>query len=111
VASWYGPECQGLPTASGQPFNMDALTCAHRQLPLGTKIKVTNLLNDRSLILQVNDRGPVPRDRVLDVSMGAAKRLGFLRAGVTPVRIQVLTYPHGSLISQADTKALAFQAN
>ena len=111
VASWYGAEFQGLPTASGEPFNMEGMTCAHRQLPLGTQIRVTNLLNDRSLVLQVNDRGPVPRDRVLDVSMGAAKRLGFMRAGLTPVRIQVLTYPHGSLISQADTKALASRTN
>ncbi len=106
VASWYGPEFQGLPTASGQPFNMEGMTCAHRQLPLGTKIRVTNLLNARSLVLKVTDRGPVPRDRVLDVSMGAAKDLGFLHAGLTPVRIQVLSYPHGSLISQVNTKAL-----
>jgi peptidoglycan lytic transglycosylase len=111
VASWYGPECQGLPTASGKPFDMEGMTCAHRQLPLGTTIRVTNLLNSRSLILKVTDRGPAPRDRVLDVSMGAAKRLGFLRAGLTPVRIQVLTYPQGTLISQANTKALASQAN
>jgi len=111
VASWYGPECQGLPTASGHPFNMEAMTCAHRNLPLGTRIKVTNLLNDRSLVLRVNDRGPGIRDRVLDVSMGAAKRLGFLRAGVTPVQIQVISYPQGSLISQAATKAFASQAN
>lgn len=111
VASWYGPEFQGLPTASGQPFNMEAMTCAHRDLPLGTEIRVTNLLNARSLDLRVNDRGPVPRTRVLDVSMGAAKRLGFLRAGLTPVRIQVLTYPNGTLISQAGTKAPASRTN
>ncbi len=111
VASWYGSEFQGLPTASGQPFNMNALTCAHRHLPLGTKIKVTNLLNARSLILKVTDRGPAVASRVLDVSMAAAKRLGFLRAGLTPVRIQVVRYPHGTLISQANNELLASPAN
>lgn len=107
VASWYGPECQGNPTASGALFNQDALTCAHRELPLGTKIKVTNLLNHRTLVLKVNDRGPVPQDRVLDVSMGAAKRLGFFRAGVTPVRIQVLSYPHSFLTSLSPLTTLS----
>ena len=96
LASWYGPECQGNPTASGALFNENALTCAHRELPLGTKIKVTNLANHRTLVLKVNDRGPVSRSRVLDVSMGAAKRLGFLQAGLTPVRIQILSFPHTS---------------
>ena len=111
VASWYGPECQGLPTASGVPFNMEAMTCAHRKLPLGTRIKVTNLLNARTLVLKVTDRGPAVASRVLDVSMAAAKRLGFLRAGLTPVRIQVLSYPHDSLISQANPKAFSSPAN
>ncbi len=111
VASWYGPESQGLPTASGQPFDMDGMTCAHRELPLGTRIRVTNLLNARTLILKVTDRGPAVASRVLDVSMGAAKKLGFLGAGLTPVRIQVVSYPQDTLISQADPKASAFPAN
>lgn len=111
VASWYGSQWQGLPTASGQPFNMNAMTCAHRNLPLGTKIKVTNLLNARSLILKVTDRGPAVASRVVDVSMGAAKRLGFLRAGLTPVRIQVVSYPNGTLLSQSNTKPLATPIN
>ena len=108
VASWYGAEFQGLPTASGQPFDMDGMTCAHRQLPLGTRIRVTNLLNARTLVLKVTDRGPAVASRVLDVSMGAAKRLGFLGAGLTPVRIQVMSYPHsnGMLLSQANPQAL-----
>lgn len=111
VASWYGPESQGLPTASGAPFNMEAMTCAHRKLPLGTRIRVTNLLNAKTLDLKVTDRGPAVPNRVLDVSMAAAKRLGFLNAGLTPVRIQVLSYPHGSLISQANPKAFATPAH
>jgi rare lipoprotein A len=105
VASWYGADFQGLPTASGAPFNMKDMTCAHRYLPLGTRIMVTNLRNSRKLILEVTDRGPYVGKRVLDVSMGAAKRLGFLGAGLTPVRIQVVSYPNSTLISQntADT--------
>lgn len=113
VASWYGSQFQGLPTASGQPFNMDGMTCAHRQLPLGTHVRVTNLLNGRNLVLEVTDRGPFVGKRVLDVSKGAAKRLGFMHAGLTPVRIQVVSYPdsHQALLSQADTRALMPQAN
>ena len=113
VASWYGSEFQGLPTASGQPFNMEGMTCAHRKLPLGTHVKVTTLLNGRHLVLEVTDRGPYSGKRVLDVSKGAAKRLGFMHAGLTPVQIQVVSYPHAhhSLLSQADTKALMAQAN
>ncbi len=100
VASWYGEDFQGLPTASGEPFDMEEMTCAHRELPLGTWIKVTNLLNARTVVLRVTDRGPSVVSRVLDVSMGAARRLGFLHAGLTPVRIEVVSYPHGALISQ-----------
>ena len=101
MASWYGSECQGNLTASGIPFDENALTCAHRDLPMGTKIKVTNLLDDRTLILKVNDRGPVPRSRILDVSKRAGKRLGFLGAGLTLVRIQVMSYPRRFLSCQA----------
>ena len=93
VASWYGAEFQGLPTASGPPFDMNALTCAHRELPLGTRIRVTDLLNLRSVVLKVNDRGPYVDGRLLDVSRAAARRLGFLGAGLAPVRIDVVSYP------------------
>jgi peptidoglycan lytic transglycosylase len=112
VASWYGSQFEGLPTASGQPFNMEGMTCAHRKLPLGTHVRVTNLLNGRYLVLEVTDRGPYSGKRILDVSKGAAKRLGFMHAGLTPVQIQVVSYPraHQSLLSQADTTALLPQA-
>ena len=101
LASWYGSECEGNLTASGALFDKNALTCAHRDLPLGTKVKVTNLRNHRSLVLKVNDRGPGTTGRVLDVSRAAARQLGFLRAGLTHVRIQVVSCPEGTLISQA----------
>jgi peptidoglycan lytic transglycosylase len=93
VSSWYGAEFQGLETASGTPFDMDAMTCAHRELPLGSRIRVTNLLNLRSAVLKVNDRGPFVCGRVLDVSQAAAKSLGFVGAGLAPVRIEVVSYP------------------
>lgn len=96
LASWYGDEFQGDPTASGEPFNMNALTAAHPDLPLGTKIRVTNLKNDRSLILRINDRGPYIPGRFLDVSRAAARLLGFAEAGKAHVRIQVLRLPHNS---------------
>ena len=112
VASWYGPEFQGLPTASGQPFNMEGMTCAHRRLPLGTRVRVTNLLNHRKLVLKVTDRGPYVGNRVLDVSMAAARRLGFMHQGLTPVRIQVVAYPrlNRSLISQTNPTDFMSQA-
>ena len=95
LASWYGEECQGNLTASGEIFDMNGLTAAHRELPLGATIKVTNLRNSRSLVLRVNDRGPNISGRFLDVSMAAAKRLGFLGSGVTLVQVEVVSYPKG----------------
>jgi rare lipoprotein A len=93
VASWYGPGFQGRPTASGPPFNMNAMTCAHRELPLGTRVRVTDLVNSRTVVLKVNDRGPYVGGRVLDVSRAAAEYLGFRNAGVAPVRIEIVSYP------------------
>ena len=95
VASWYGEEFQGNPTASGEAFNMNALTAAHRDLPLGTEIRVINLKNHRSLLLRINDRGPFIPGRMLDVSRAAASRLGFMRRGKAPVRIEVVRLPRG----------------
>ena len=111
VASWYGAEFQGLPTAGGPPFDMNAMTCAHRRLPLGTTIKVTDLLTFRSLVLRVNDRGPYVPGRVLDVSRAAAKYLGFVGTGLAPVRIEIVSYPHHRLISQSSPTVVASPAN
>lgn|SRR5487761_124775 len=93
VASWYGKEFEGDPTASGEAFNMDDLTAAHPNLPLGTEIKVTNLRNHRSLVLRINDRGPFVPGRMLDVSRAAAGRLGFVARGLAHVRIEVVKPP------------------
>jgi rare lipoprotein A len=86
-ASWYGPRFHGRPTASGERFDMHAMTAAHRKLPLGSKVRVTNLENDRSVVVKVNDRGPFARGRIIDVSYGAAKRLGMVASGTARVEI------------------------
>ncbi|KPW29567.1 RplA family protein [Pseudomonas coronafaciens pv. atropurpurea] len=90
TAAYYGARHHGNRTASGEPFNQNALTAAHRQLPFGTRVKVTNLNNDKSVIVRVNDRGPHTRGRLIDVSREAAEQLGMLRSGTAPVRVQAL---------------------
>ncbi len=89
-ASWYGKYFQGRETASGEPYNMFQFTAAHRQLPLGSWVKVTNLKNNRWVIVRINDRGPVPASRVIDLSYGAAQVLGLRPMGVARVRIDLL---------------------
>src|SRR5690606_841766 len=86
-ASSYGPRFHGRKTASGEIFNQHELTAAHRSLPLGTKVKVTNLKNGRSVVVRINDRGPYAKGRVIDLSRAAAKRLGMLNSGVAQVRV------------------------
>jgi len=90
TASWYGPGFHGRRTSSGERFDMNAATAAHRTLPLGTRVRVTNLRNGRSAIVRINDRGPFVRGRIIDVSRGVARRLGFHRSGTVPVKIEVL---------------------
>jgi rare lipoprotein A len=87
-ASYYGNEFAGSRTASGERFNPNALTCAHRSLPLGTKLRVTNVANGRSVIVRVNDRGPFVRSRLIDVSLGAAREINMIRSGKAQVRIE-----------------------
>ena len=99
LASWYGAESQGT-TASGEVYDMRKLTAAHRTLPFGSKIRVTNLKNSRSLVLRVNDRGPNVLSRLLDVSKAAAEYLGFIGAGTATVTVTVVGYPKG-YIAQA----------
>jgi len=88
-ASWYGAYFHGRPTSSGVPYNRFALTAAHRSLRAGTVVRVTNLRNQRSTVLVINDWGPVPEDRVIDVSEAAAEVLGFRERGLARVRIEV----------------------
>jgi rare lipoprotein A len=88
VASWYGEWHQGLPTASGEPYDMGALTAAHRSLPLGTCVEVLHLGNGRRVLVRVNDRGPYVPGRTIDLSYRAAEELGMVDAGVASVRIR-----------------------
>jgi rare lipoprotein A len=88
IASWYGEDFHGKLTANGERYNMDALTAAHRTLPLPTIVRVTNLENGKSLRLRVNDRGPYARGRIIDVSRRAADLLGFQRNGTARVRVE-----------------------
>jgi len=90
TASFYGPDFHGKLTANGEVYDMYGLTAAHRTLPLNTIIRVTNLANSKSLIVRINDRGPYVQGRMLDLSYGAAKKLGFLAQGTTRVRVMVI---------------------
>jgi rare lipoprotein A len=87
-ASWYGKYLQGHPTASGESYNMYDLTCAHRSLPIGSLVRVTNLRNRKSVVVRVNDRGPLPEDRIVDLSYAAASTLGV--NGLAKVRLELL---------------------
>ncbi|MGF1521310.1 MAG: septal ring lytic transglycosylase RlpA family protein [Leptolyngbyaceae cyanobacterium] len=89
-ASWYGPGFHGRRTASGEVFNQEALTAAHRTLPFGTQVLVTNLSNDAQVIVRINDRGPFTGGRILDLSAAAAREIGLYSAGVGQIRLEVL---------------------
>lgn len=89
LASWYGPELDHHRTASGERFNMNELTAAHRSLPLDTVVRVTNLRNGESVSVRINDRGPFAPGRVIDLSRAAAVLIDMKRDGVVPVRIEV----------------------
>ena len=93
LASWYGRNHHGNTTASGERFNMNAMTAAHRTLPFGSEVKVTNLENGRSVKLRINDRGPFIRGRVIDVSYKAARKLHFVRQGLAHVRVDIENLP------------------
>ncbi len=90
MASWYGNEFHGRRTASGEVFDQEAMTAAHRTLPFGTLVRVTNRDNGAVVILRINDRGPFTRGRILDCSRAGARELGFLLAGTTRVRLETL---------------------
>ena len=88
--AWYGRKFAGRKTASGEAFNPEALTMAHKTLPFGTRVKVTNPKNGRSVVVRVNDRGPTQADRVGDVSLAAARKLGMLKPGVIQVDLVIV---------------------
>ncbi|ANF82111.1 hypothetical protein A3K93_07835 [Acinetobacter sp. NCu2D-2] len=94
TASWYGRQFHGRKTASGDTFDMNGLTAAHRSLPLNCYIRVTNKTNGKSVVVKVNDRGPFHGNRVLDLSYGAAKQIGLTHAGTGKVSIERVDGPH-----------------
>lgn len=90
VASWYGPNFHGKPTANGEVFDQNAVSAAHRTLPLPSVVRVTNLGNGRALVVRINDRGPFAHGRIIDLSKRGAQLLGFERQGIAKVRVQIL---------------------
>jgi len=94
-ATWYGGRFNGGPTASGERFNQDAMTAAHKRLPFDTLVRVTRLDTKQSVQVRINDRGPYGKGRVIDLSREAAKRLHMLRAGVVRVRLDVVKWGRG----------------
>lgn len=93
IASWYGDPFHGRRTSNGEVYDQDDFTAAHKTLPLGTRVKVTNLSNGRATLLTVNDRGPFIDGRIIDVSRRAARELGFAKDGLTQVRVEALYSP------------------
>lgn len=102
IASWYGRKFHGRRTSSGETYDMFAITAAHRQLPLPTYARVTNLGNGRSIIVRVNDRGPFHSNRIIDLSYGAAKRLGILAEGTGLVEVRAID-PRGPASASRST--------
>ncbi len=92
IASWYGPNFHGKRTSNGEAYNMEALTAAHKTLPMDTWVEVTNLDNGRELVLRINDRGPFVDGRIIDLSKAAARDLGVLARGTAPVVVRALGY-------------------
>lgn len=90
LATYYGDQFHGKKTASGEVYNKDDFTCAHRKLPFGTKVRVTNLKNKKSVVVRVNDRGPWVKGRVIDLSYAAAIEIDMIKDGMVRVKIEVL---------------------
>lgn len=90
LASWYGNEYHGRCTASGEVFDQEAMTAAHRTLPFGSVVEVTNLRNGRTVRVRINDRGPFVHGRVIDLSKGAARHIDMIRDGIVPVHLRVI---------------------
>jgi rare lipoprotein A len=118
VASWYGPDFHGVRTSTGEPYDMYAMTAAHRTLPLPAYARVTNLSNGRTVVVRINDRGPFKANRVIDLSYAAALKLDMVRDGTTLVEVRALQAdgplppppPPGELYAQAGAFTVADNA-
>jgi len=91
MASYYGKQYHGRKTASGEIYDMNKMTAAHRTLPFGVRVRVTELSSQRSVVVRINDRGPFARDRIIDVSLAAARRLGMIQSGHVNVKLEVMS--------------------
>lgn len=115
IASWYGADFHGRRTASGEVYDMYKNTAAHRYLPLGCYTQVINLKNQKSLVVKVNDRGPFIKDRILDLSYGAACALGMAEDGLAPVKIELIRLPEQGEEQEGDffiqIGAFSYQTN
>jgi rare lipoprotein A len=96
VASYYADEFHGKQTSNGEIYDMNGLTAAHRTFPFGTKVRITNLENGKSVVVRVNDRGPFHEGRIIDLSLGAAKELDLVKTGTARVRIEVVEWGDGT---------------
>lgn len=111
MASWYGGKFQGRLTANGEIFDTNKLTAAHRELPFGTIVRVTNTRNNRVVVVRINDRGPFVDDRVIDLSRAAADIIGLTAAGVAPVRLEVMHYQAESDLRTVQVASFSRRAN
>jgi len=101
IASWYGPKFDGKLTANGEIFDQYAVTAAHRTLPIPSLVKVTNLENNRSIVIRINDRGPFVGDRIIDLSYKSAQLLGIIQKGTGKVRVEVIDYGEHLLVKNS----------
>ena len=99
IASWYGPNFHGKKTSNGEIYNMYAFTAAHKTLPMNTIVKVTNLRNNKSVIVRINDRGPFVANRIIDLSYAAGKKIGLDVTGTAPVKLQVIGFNGKNYVS------------
>jgi len=95
IASWYGPGFDGNLTANGEVYDMNGISAAHKTLPFGTLVRVTDFETGRSIVVRINDRGPFIEGRIIDLSKGAAAKLGTIERGITQVGLRILRWPDG----------------
>ncbi len=93
IASWYGPGFDGNRTANGEIYDMNGVSAAHKTLPFGTIVRVVDLETSRSIVVRINDRGPFVEGRIIDLSKGAAEKLGIIERGITPVGLRIVRWP------------------
>ena len=108
IASWYGPNFNGKRTSNGEIYNMYAFTAAHKTLPMNTIVKVTNLRNNKKVIVRINDRGPFVANRIIDLSYAAGKKIGLDKSGIAPVKLQVIKFKGKNYISGYKIQVGAF---